>query len=59
MPVYSPPGAPNIVYIGGAMQYDEILRRSRVERPRGPALGGRGRQLHGHDDRYPGREPAP
>ena len=24
MPVYSPPGAPNIVYIGGAMQYDEI-----------------------------------
>jgi hypothetical protein len=25
MPVYSPPGAPDIVYIGGAMQYDEIF----------------------------------
>lgn len=25
MPVYSPPGAPNIVYIGGAMQYSEIF----------------------------------
>src|SRR5438046_3814846 len=25
MPVYSPPGAPNIVYIGGGMQYDEIF----------------------------------
>jgi len=25
MPVYSPPGSPNIVYIGGAMQYDEIF----------------------------------
>lgn len=24
MPVYSPPGAPNIVYIGGALQYGEI-----------------------------------
>ena len=28
MPVYSPPGAPNIVYIGGAMQYSEIGGRS-------------------------------
>jgi hypothetical protein len=28
MPVYSPPGAPNIVYIGSAMQYSEIGRRS-------------------------------
>jgi len=28
MPVYSPPGAPNIVYIGGAMQYGEIGGRS-------------------------------
>jgi len=28
MPVYSPPGAPNIVYIGGAMQYGEIGNRS-------------------------------
>jgi hypothetical protein len=28
MPVYSPPGAPNIVYIGGAMQYPEIGGRS-------------------------------
>jgi hypothetical protein len=25
MPVYSPPGSPNIVYIGGAMQYSEIF----------------------------------
>src|SRR5262249_33310563 len=25
MPVYSPPGAPNIVYIAGAMQYGEIF----------------------------------
>jgi hypothetical protein len=25
MPVYSPPGYPDIVYIGGAMQYDEIF----------------------------------
>ena len=25
MPVYSPPGFPNVVYIGGAMQYDEIF----------------------------------
>jgi hypothetical protein len=25
MPVYSPPGAPDIVYIGGNMQYDEIF----------------------------------
>jgi hypothetical protein len=25
MPVYSPPGSPNIVYIGGSMQYDEIF----------------------------------
>ncbi len=25
MPVYSPPGAPNIVYIGGAMHYEEIF----------------------------------
>ena len=24
MPVYSPPGAPDIVYIGGAMQYSEL-----------------------------------
>ena len=28
MPVYSPPGAPNIVYIGGAMQYSELGGRS-------------------------------
>ncbi len=28
MPVYSPPGAPNIVYIGGASQYPELGRRS-------------------------------
>ncbi len=28
MPVLSPPGAPNIVYIGGAMQYGEIGGRS-------------------------------
>jgi hypothetical protein len=28
MPVYSPPGAPNIVYIGSAMQYSEIGGRS-------------------------------
>jgi hypothetical protein len=28
MPVYSPPGAPNIVYIGGAMQYGELGGRS-------------------------------
>ena len=28
MPVYSPPGAPDIVYIGGAMQYGEIGNRS-------------------------------
>ncbi len=28
MPVYSPPGAPNIVYIGGAMQYNELGGRS-------------------------------
>jgi transposase-like protein len=25
MPVYSPPGFPDVVYIGGAMQYDEIF----------------------------------
>jgi hypothetical protein len=29
MPVYSPPGAPDIVYIGGAMQYDEIFTAHR------------------------------
>jgi len=29
MPVYSPPGAPNIVYIGGGMQYDEIFAAHR------------------------------
>jgi hypothetical protein len=28
MPVYSPPGAPDIVYIGGAMKYSEIGGRS-------------------------------
>jgi len=28
MPVFSPPGAPNTVYIGGAMQYSEIGGRS-------------------------------
>jgi hypothetical protein len=28
MPVYSPPGAPDIVYIGSAMQYSEIGGRS-------------------------------
>jgi hypothetical protein len=28
MPVYSPPGAPDVVYIGGAMQYSEIGGRS-------------------------------
>jgi hypothetical protein len=28
MPVYSPPGAPGTVYIGGAMQYSEIGGRS-------------------------------
>ena len=28
MPVYSPPGAPGIVYIGGAMQYGELGGRS-------------------------------
>jgi hypothetical protein len=28
MPVYSPPGAPDIVYIGSAMQYSELGRRS-------------------------------
>src|SRR5262245_8690997 len=28
MPVYSPPGAPDVVYIGGAMQYSEIGNRS-------------------------------
>ena len=30
-----------------------------VERPRGPAVGGRRRELHGHDDRHTGRQPAP
>jgi hypothetical protein len=25
MPVYSPPGQPNVVYLGGQMQYDEIF----------------------------------
>ena len=29
MPVYSPPGHPDIVYIGGAMQYDEIFTAHR------------------------------
>jgi hypothetical protein len=29
MPVYSPPGSPNIVYIGGAMQYGEIFTAHR------------------------------
>ena len=29
MPVYSPPGHPNIVYIGGAMQYSEIFTANR------------------------------
>src|SRR5437016_12074803 len=29
MPVYSPPGSPNIVYIGGSMQYDEIFTAHR------------------------------
>jgi len=29
MPVYSPPGAPDIVYIGGAMQYGEIFTAHR------------------------------
>jgi hypothetical protein len=28
MPVFSPPGFPNVVYIGGAMQYDELGGRS-------------------------------
>jgi hypothetical protein len=28
MPVYSPPGAPDIVYIGGAMKYSELGGRS-------------------------------
>src|SRR5262249_34703302 len=28
MPVYSPPGAPSVVYIGGAMQYGELGNRS-------------------------------
>jgi len=28
MPVYSPPGAPDVVYIGGAMQYGELGGRS-------------------------------
>src|SRR5438128_1906996 len=28
MPVYSPPGAPGIVYIGGAMQYGDLGNRS-------------------------------
>ena len=28
MPVYSPPGSPNIVYIGGASQYGELFGRS-------------------------------
>jgi hypothetical protein len=28
MPVFSPPGAPNIVYIGGAMQYGDLGNRS-------------------------------
>jgi hypothetical protein len=28
MPVYSPPGAPDIVYVGGAMKYSEIGGRS-------------------------------
>src|SRR5260370_10928838 len=38
MPVYSPPGAPNIVYIGSSMQYSEIggrPNRRAVPRPRG------------------------
>jgi hypothetical protein len=29
MPVYSPPGSPDIVYIGGAMQYSEIFTANR------------------------------
>ena len=29
MPVYSPPGSPDIVYIGGAMQYGEIFTANR------------------------------
>src|SRR5262245_49563985 len=28
IPVFSPPGAPNVVYIGGAMQYGELDGRS-------------------------------
>jgi hypothetical protein len=35
MPVWSPPGAPNIVYIGGAMHYDEIFTAHRPSNGRG------------------------
>ena len=55
MPVYSPPGAPNIVYIGNAMAYSELGGRSNgraVQRSEDA-----GRALHGHDRRHTGREP--
>jgi hypothetical protein len=35
MPVYSPPGSPNIVYIGGAMHYEELFTAHRPSNGRG------------------------
>jgi hypothetical protein len=38
MPVFSPPGAPNTVYIGGAMKYGEIFTDSTPDRSNGRAI---------------------
>ena len=57
MPVYSPPGAPDIVYIGGAMKYTEIGGRSNgraIQRSEDAGV-----EFHRHDHRHERREPAP
>jgi hypothetical protein len=38
MPVYSPPGFPDVVYIGGAMKYDEIFPDATPDRSNGRAI---------------------
>ena len=53
MPVASPPGRPDVVWIGGA----DAVRRdlhgdTAVQRPYGPALGRCGRQFYRHDQRH-------
>jgi len=53
MPVASPPGRPDVVWVGGQMQYNEIFTaHPPSKRTYRHAFDKRGRRLHRYDERH-------